>query len=56
MYNPDAKTILNIFCEKTNSEMLCHKICGQHFHTVEDHTEYVKNGGCAGLIDALAKA
>jgi hypothetical protein len=54
MYHPDAKSTLNIFYETTNSEMLCHKICGRQFQSVDEHTEFVKNGGCARLIDALA--
>lgn len=54
MYNPDAKTTLIKFYEITNNEMLCHKICGRKFQSVDEHTEFVKNGGCARLIEVLA--
>ena len=56
MYHPDAKATLSIFYETTNSEMLCHRICGRQFSSVDEHTEFVKNGGCARLIDALAQS
>ena len=54
--NPEVKEILKIFYNQTSSEMLCHKISGRRFTTISDHTEYVKNGGCRNLLDALAKA
>lgn len=53
--NPMAKETLKKFLAETNSEMLCHKICGQRFKTVEDHTNFIKNGGCRDLINTLAK-
>ena len=56
MYNTDAKTTLNKFYKTTNSEMLCYKICGRQFQTVDEHTEFVKNGGCARLIEVLVQS
>lgn len=56
MYNPDAITTLNIFYETTNSEMLCHKICGRRFLSVEEHTEFIQKSGCARLIETLAQS
>jgi hypothetical protein len=53
--NPMAKKTLKKFLAETNSEMLCDKICGQRFKTVENHTKYIKNGGCNHLINTLAK-
>jgi hypothetical protein len=52
--NPVAKKTLKKFLANTDSEMLCHKICGQRFKTIEDHTAFVKNGGCSKLIDTLS--
>jgi len=52
--NPNTKEILNAFKNETGSEFLCHKISGQCFKTIGDHTEFVKNGGCAKLINILA--
>ena len=52
--NADAKKTLKRFLTETDSEMRCHKICGQRFKTIEDHTAFVKNGGCRKLIDLLS--
>lgn len=53
--NPDANKILRAFYIQTDSEMLCYKICGKQFNTIDEHSEYIKNGGCQKLIDELAK-
>jgi len=53
---PDAKKLLRIFYIQTNSEMLCSKICNRSFATIEEHSNYIKNGGCSKLIEALANA
>ena len=52
--NRDAKKTLKRFLIETDSEILCHKICGQRFKTIDDHTAFVKNGGCRKLIDLLS--
>ncbi len=52
--NPDAKSALKAFFHAAGSEMLCHKITGQRFAAIDDHSEFIKNGGCGKLIDALA--
>ena len=41
--------------EETNYEMECHKICGKRFTTIDENTEFIKNGGCEKLIDVLAQ-
>jgi hypothetical protein len=51
-----AKKTLEAFEYATDSEMLCHNICGQRFKTIVDHTEYIKNGGCENLINVLAES
>ena len=52
--NPNAKNTLKEFNEETDSEMLCHKICGRRFETIEDHSAFIKNGGCSKLINILS--
>ncbi len=52
--NPDAKKILRTFYMQTDSEMLCNKICNRNFNTIDDHSDYIKSGGCSKLIEALA--
>ena len=54
--NPESKEILQAYREETGSEFLCHKIAGQHFDTMSDHTEYIKNGGCDKLMNILARS
>jgi len=53
--NPDAKIILRAFYIQTDSEMLCNKISGKQFKSIDEHSEYIRSGGCEKLIDALAK-
>ena len=54
--NPIVKEILKVFYNQTGSEMLCRKICGRKFATINEHTEYLNNGGCRNLLEALANA
>jgi hypothetical protein len=51
--NAYAKQTLKKFLEETDGEMLCPKLAGKEFSSVEEHTEFVKNGGCRKLIDLL---
>jgi hypothetical protein len=50
------KHTLAVFQQATGSEATCAKICGRTFASVEDHARYVEAGGCAALIDALARS
>lgn len=45
--------ILETFYAATGSEILCQRITGQTFRTLNDHTEYINKGGCDKLIGAL---
>lgn len=53
--NQDANKTFRTFYIQTDSEMLCSRICGRQFKSIDEHTEYIRNGGCGKLIDALAK-
>jgi hypothetical protein len=44
------------FDDATDSKFLCREICGRNFESIEEHTEYVKNGGCGKLLDILAQS
>lgn len=52
--NRTAKKILKAFNKTTNNKMLCSEICRKKFNNLEDHTEYLKQGGCKRLIEVLA--
>ncbi len=53
-YDPDSNDTLHGFYEETDYEMMCDKICGQRFNTLDEHSEYLKNGGCKKLIGVLS--
>ena len=52
--NTSAMNTLKVFFAATDSEIQCHKITGRHFNSIEEHTEFVNNGGCAKVMDALS--
>lgn len=52
--NPKIQNTLKQFYEYTEGKMFCQEICGQTFHSINDHTEFVKQGGCEKIIDVLA--
>ena len=54
--NPEAKKTFKVFSAETDSEIICHKICGKHFKNLDDHAEFIKKGGCKKLINVLANA
>ena len=51
-----TEKILKKFYKATDYEMECHKICGKRFKTIDEHTEFIKNGGCDKLIKVLAQS
>jgi len=53
--DPYLEKIKEAFFEITDYKMECRKICGQKFNTINEHTEFIKNGGCSKLIEALAQ-
>ena len=48
--------IVEKFYEVSDYEMECSKICGKKFKTVEEHIEYLNNGGCEKIISVLAES
>ena len=53
--NPRATETLEAFFAAADYEFDCHKICGLHFKSIDAHSEYIRSGGCAKLIEALSK-
>lgn len=51
--NPNSEEILKTFYHETDSEVLCYRISGKRFKTIDEHTQYIKNGGCEKLINVL---
>lgn len=52
--NTYSKKTLNKFYKTTNSKILCSDITGEHFESIDEHTKFIKNGGCGKLIETLA--
>lgn len=52
----ELEKVLKTFYETTEYEMECNKICGKRFKTINEHTEFIKSGGCDKLIDVLARS
>lgn len=53
--DPDLEKVKEIFFEETDYKIECWKICGHRFRTINEHTEFIKNGGCNRLINLLSK-
>jgi len=54
--NQDVKSLLRSFYIQTDSEMLCRKICGKQFESIDEHSDYIRSGGCKNIIEALANS
>ncbi|WKK67012.1 C-GCAxxG-C-C family protein [Lutimonas zeaxanthinifaciens] len=52
--DPRAQEIMRSFRVFTDDMMLCKEISQRDFRSVEDHTQYLKNGGCFELIEELS--
>lgn len=54
--NPNATNTLNAFLSATDSKILCKDITGKCFKSIDEHSEFIKNGGCDNLINTLARS
>jgi hypothetical protein len=45
---------MDAFLQNTDYEFECAKIVGWKFENIADHAEYLRNGGCAKIIEGLA--
>ncbi len=52
--SPEATATIDRFVQSTGCEFECSKITGRRFETVGEHAGYLRAGGCAQLIAALA--
>jgi hypothetical protein len=51
---PRAQEAIEAFIKCTDYEFECSEIVGRKFENVADHAGYLRGGGCAKIIDALA--
>jgi len=52
--SPDASKVIEKFIKCTDYEFECSKIVGRKFKNVKDHANYLHEGGCLKIIEALA--
>lgn len=52
--SPEGRAVIERFLASTGDEFECAAICGRTFANVEDHAAYLRGGGCAPLLQALA--
>ena len=53
--DPDSEEIIKRFYDVTDYKMECHEICEKRFNSIDEHTEFIKTGGCEKLINVLAQ-
>lgn len=53
--NPKALETMNRFLEHTCGMIECSEIVGRKFESAQEHSEFVRDGGCAALLDVLAE-
>jgi hypothetical protein len=52
--SPEATEAIDRFLQSSDGEFECAEIVGRKFANVNDHAGYVRDGGCAKIIQALA--
>lgn len=52
--NPAAAAAIDRFLNSTGGEFLCEKIVGRRFADVDDHAAFLRDGGCAEILQALS--
>ncbi len=51
---PGVEEKMRDFLVENRGEVRCSKICGKTFATAEEHSEYIRNGGCGKLLNVLS--
>ena len=52
--SPEASEVIDKFLKCSDFEFECSKIIKRKFISVEDHANYLREGGCSKIIEALA--
>jgi hypothetical protein len=53
-YNARANKIIDKYLKAADFEFECEKIVGRKFESAADHSDFVRGGGCAKIIESLA--
>jgi len=54
--DPEVLKLIDRFVRQTTNEFVCARIIGRRFDNPAAHAAYLRNGGCAALIETLASA
>jgi hypothetical protein len=49
-----AGDTIDIFIRSADFEFECSEIVGRKFENIGDHADYLRDGGCSEIIEALA--
>ncbi|MEA3441067.1 MAG: C-GCAxxG-C-C family protein [Chloroflexota bacterium] len=52
--NPKAEETIERFLMSTDYEFECSEIVGRKFENIGEHADYLREGGCSDIIEALA--
>ena len=52
--DPRIQELMDRFTQHTESRIECSEIVGRTFENVDDHAEYLREGGCRELMELLA--
>ncbi len=47
----EVSELVEGFKKETNELVRCEEICGRRFDSAEDHSDFIKNGGCKKLLE-----
>jgi len=51
---PAVQEVMEVFLKSADHEIECAEIVGRSFESIEDHATYVRDGGCAQILEALS--
>jgi hypothetical protein len=52
--DPRSQELIDGFLRATDFKFECAEIVGRTFESVEDHADFLRDGGCSAVLDALA--
>jgi hypothetical protein len=53
--SPEARALVDMFLRASDFEFTCARIVGHPFDQLGDHADWVRDGGCASILDALSE-
>jgi hypothetical protein len=54
--DPRALDVIDRFMKRADYEFECSEIVGRRFENIDDHANYLRDGGCSEIIEALSTA